>query len=227
MTTQEVTARPATADRIAEAVYSHVKSKITDGRIRPHEMLIEIEIAEELGVSRSPVREALQRLVADGLVDLARRRWIVHEFTEDEIVEIYQVRAALESTAAKLAATEITDEQRTELLRFREKFQRTVQNDLEQRVYRNSEFHAFVTECSNNRRLIHFTEMNNTYHFNYDLASLYSRDDFLRSAQRHIALADAVLDGDGQRASEIVEMHVNESLNLLRAKIFQRIQQQQ
>lgn len=220
MATSETAAKPAASDRIAERVYSHLKAKITDGRIRPNEMLIEIEIADELGVSRSPTREALQRLVADGLVDLIRRRWIVHEFTEEEIVDIYHVRAALESHAAKLAAKAITSEQRQELVRFRDQFQEHVDSDLRERVHRNSEFHAFVTRCSNNPRLIRFAEMNNTYHFNFSLATLYSGEDLLWSARQHIEIAESVLAGDSERAAEVAERHAIESLRLIQEKIF-------
>src|SRR5690625_2352156 len=111
-----------TTDNTADVVYKTLRARITDGSIRPNEMLFEIELAEELGVSRTPVREALHRLVADGLLDLVRRRWIVHEFTESEIIEIYEVRTAIEGYAAFLAATACTSEQREQLLQFRGAF---------------------------------------------------------------------------------------------------------
>ncbi len=216
----EMEGRQAPRSRIAEGVHSYLRAKIANGEIRPNEMLIEIEIAEELGVSRSPIREALQRLVSDGLVDLVRRRWIVHEFTESEIVEIYEVRAALERHAAKLAASAILPDQREELLGFREEFERHMQDGLVARVYKNNEFHDAVIRCSNNQRLIRFATMNNTYHFNFNLASLYSAGNLLHSAQQHIELIDAIIAGEGDRAAVIAEQHVCESLELIQEKIF-------
>lgn len=220
MTKNAEVTKAAAAERISDVVYSFVRTNIDEGRIRPNEMLIEFEIADELGVSRSPVREALQRLVADGLVDLVRRRWIVHEFTETEVVEIYEARSVLEAGAAKMAASAITSEQRQELERFRASFELHMQGDLEQRVYRNNEFHSFVVQCANSSRLERFCTMNNTYHFNFDLARLYSREDLIASATQHIELIDAVLGGDGERASHVAETHVLESLAMVRQKVF-------
>ncbi len=214
-------AKAVATERIADVVYSFVRTSIAEGRIRPNEMLIEVEIAEELGVSRSPVREALQRLVADGLVDLVRRRWIVHEFTEAEIVEIYEVRLAIEGHAARRAAEAATPEQRRELQDFREVFELHRQGDLEQRVYRNNEFHDFVVNCANNPRLTRYSNMNNTYHFNFNLARLYSKEDLIRSAHQHIEVIDAILAGDGERARRVTEEHVLESLNMIRNKLFE------
>src|SRR3954471_15798899 len=87
-----------------DSVYEQLRSEIVRGQLRPNERLIEAELAERLQVSRTPIREGLQRLAADGLVASRLRGWIVYEHTLDQIRDIYETRAALEGFAARLAA---------------------------------------------------------------------------------------------------------------------------
>ena len=88
----------------SDALYAQLQRAIVQGQLRPNQRLIEAELAETLDVSRTPVREALQRLAFDGLVSRHRRGWVVREHGVDEIKDIYACRAALEGYAARLAA---------------------------------------------------------------------------------------------------------------------------
>ena len=81
-----------------------LRDEIIQGKIRPNERLIAVDLAERLKTSRTPIREALQLLEAEELVVAAKRGYVVREHTRDEIVEIYEVRASLEGMAARLAA---------------------------------------------------------------------------------------------------------------------------
>src|SRR5579862_6008283 len=100
----EASAGVADERTLSIQTYDELRTAIVQGRIRPNQRLIETELAEEYGVSRTPVRESLQRLAAVGLIVAARRGWTVREHSLDEIREIYEVRAALEGYAARLAA---------------------------------------------------------------------------------------------------------------------------
>src|SRR4051794_38153770 len=71
----------AAATTLVMRIYSQLRRDILDGTLRPNQLLVEADIALRMGVSRMPVRESLQRLMADGLVESRKRRWIVHEFT--------------------------------------------------------------------------------------------------------------------------------------------------
>jgi DNA-binding GntR family transcriptional regulator len=84
-----------------------LRDEIIQGKIRPNERLIAVDLAERLKTSRTPIREALQLLEAEGLVVAAKRGYVVREHTRDEIVEIYEVRASLEGMAARLAAQKL------------------------------------------------------------------------------------------------------------------------
>ena len=93
----------------SDEVYEKLRLAIVTGEIRPNAPLIEVDLANALNVSRTPIRESLQRLAADQLVVPRKRGWAVKEYSAQEIQESYEVRAALEGYAARLAATRASD----------------------------------------------------------------------------------------------------------------------
>jgi DNA-binding GntR family transcriptional regulator len=135
--------------------YTQLRRAILRGELRPNERLIEVDLAEQLQISRTPIREVLQRLGTEGLIVRVRRGWRVREHTPDEIGEIYEVRAALESYAAWLAAERAGDE---ELERIRaihadadSPEPRTARDHL---VEVNDDFHEAIVVAAHNTRLI-------------------------------------------------------------------------
>ncbi len=87
-----------------EKVYQSLRRMVLLGEIRPNERLVETELASRLQVSRTPVREALQRLASDGLIVSRLPGWVVYEHSPMEIRDLYEARVALEGYAARLAA---------------------------------------------------------------------------------------------------------------------------
>ena len=102
---------------IDHTAYERLRQAIVEGRYAPGERLIEVRLAEELELSRTPIREALRRLDAEGLVVHERNRGaIVRSMTIDEVIDIYELRGRLESYAAELAAERSGDTERAELV---------------------------------------------------------------------------------------------------------------
>src|SRR5579871_4312007 len=96
---------PISRTSLAESVYQHILEAILSGRLASGTEMSEVALAAELGVSRTPVHEALRRLAADGLVDsLAHRQARVATFTRQDVVDIYEMRGVLETAAAERAA---------------------------------------------------------------------------------------------------------------------------
>lgn len=99
-----------------EYAYAQLRQRILTGSLRAGQRVLEYELAEQLGVSRTPLREALRQLETDGLVRLnARRGAIITGFSADELREEFQIRAALEGLVIKLAATHMSEEQLVEM----------------------------------------------------------------------------------------------------------------
>lgn len=115
----------APAERTAsDDVYVAVRQAILDGSIRPGERVVEEQMAANLGVSRTPVREALVRLERENLVARSGRGMAVRSFSVAEVEDIYDLRAHVESYAARLAAARITEHELTALRRFQDELVR-------------------------------------------------------------------------------------------------------
>lgn len=209
MSADAVGASPA----IRPDVYDQIRWDIVHGVLRPNEALVETDLAERLGVSRTPVRESLLRLAANGLIISRRRRWYVYEHTADEIKEIYEVRAANEGYAARLCCERASDEQLQAIASAHTAVDRA---SAEERVSANDAFHDQINCACGNQRLIKLITENRLFHFNLRLAAAYSPEELDRSSQQHTELIAAVLARDGDRAEAVVRTHVLEAAVMAR-----------
>ncbi len=136
---------------VRDEVYDHIKAEILTGKLTSGERLAEIALAERLGVSRTPVREAVQRLVQDGLVEVeANKGAKVRALSISQIEETYAVREALDGLAARLAAEHRTE---ADLLRMRDALDKLETSPMDaylEQVAIDLEFHAAIANASRN-----------------------------------------------------------------------------
>lgn len=215
----EVSVQPdaKASSSLSEDVYWQLRREIVRGELRPNQPLAEIDIAERLNVSRTPVRESMQRLAADGLVISRRRRWQVYEHSKREIEEIYEVRLALEGYAARLASQRISDAQIEELARLRDPG--AAGGQLTARVEHNEIFHNRLVTIAGNARLASMLAHNRNFAFNRQVASLYTPDDLAVSAAQHARLVEAVLARDGDAAERTAREHIQSALEIIVARL--------
>ncbi|PWE52495.1 hypothetical protein DEM27_30435 [Metarhizobium album] len=202
------------SSHLSNDVYQTLRGEILHGILRPNQALVEAEIAERLNVSRTPVRESMQILASEGLIVSRRRRWFVYEHTRGEIIQIYEIRAALESYAARLAATRATKEQLDALEGARPMATAVSLIGLE-RIRANEQFHDLIIGAANNPRLAGLIVANRLYAFNYSVEALYSTEHMATSSEQHAALIDAILARDPERAGDVAREHVEYSLNMI------------
>lgn len=204
------------SNRAAES-YRILRERIIYGELRPNAVLVEADVAEELGSSRTPIREAFQRLAADRLIVSHRRRWYVREYDWAEIEEIYQVRSCHEGFAAKLAAERLLPDGRDVLVTLQDQVHadRQIENPGEW-VVANDRFHSEILRLAGNQRLSDIADRSKVYYFNRNLAMLYSDADRDRSAHEHLAIVEAILAGDEKAAEELARQHVIGALDILR-----------
>lgn len=153
--TQSSWLEPLQSRRVSagDMTYEHVKRAILDGRLAPGESLVEEPLAEQLGVSRTPLREALQRLVVDELIiRLPNGRLQVAPLSVQQVKELFDVRSLLEGLVAKQAALRITPEAREQLRRVTEAIEAAAREGLTEAVsLHGEEFHTMLYEFSGNR----------------------------------------------------------------------------
>lgn len=208
---------------LADHVHDRIRNEILFGRLRPNQHLVESDIAERLDVSRTPVRETLQRLATEGLIISRRRRWVVYEHTPDEIREIYETRMALEGFAARLAS-ERADEQQIDGLRSAMRALDGPSAKGEARVEANERFHGLIIAAANNRYLAEEIQRSRRYYFNVGLVSLYESSDITKSQREHADLLAAIVEGDGDRAEAMCRSHIGHALNLILDRLPTRLE---
>jgi len=198
-------------------VYQRLRRDVISGHLRPNAVLSEGDLAKELGVSRTPVRDSLNLLAINGLVRLHKRRWIVHEHSLREIRETYEVRAALEGQAALLAATVASDADIDQLLKeARDPSPRREAPD--QLVATNDRFHSLLVQASGNSVLCRAVEAVTNYYFNHEVANLYSEEELAIAVRQHIDLGEAIAARAPEQARDLAYAHVKDSYEILADK---------
>src|SRR5690606_7880656 len=140
---------------LRELVFDALREAIINGTLKPRERLMEIQLAEELGVSRTPIREALRKLEIEGFIVMVPRKGAyVADLSFKDIADVFEIRSALEGLAAELAAERITDEELDEMERLLiEKAEAIASNDMEKLVLVDTKFHEAIYKASRNERL--------------------------------------------------------------------------
>ncbi|MDX3078167.1 GntR family transcriptional regulator [Streptomyces sp. NPDC088354] len=197
-------ARPAP---LRQAVHDALIELIINGTLTPGQHLVEAELAEHLGVSRQPVREALQRLQTDGWVDLRPAQGaFVHAPTQEEAAQLLSVRAVLETYSAELAARNATP---ADVERLWELHQDGVDalagGDVERLVTANIALHAFITSVAGNAVLAELiSQVSRKVRWYYTpIAKPRGKEAW----NEHAQLIRAIAKGDAGRASEIMRKH--------------------
>jgi DNA-binding GntR family transcriptional regulator len=204
----------ASTSNLADEVYRQIREDILSGRLRPRDHLVEMDLAERLRVSRTPVRESLHRLAADGLIVSHRRRWVVYEHTLTEIADIYEVRMALEGYAARLACQRASDEQVEALREFFEARQRHYTRSAAFADF-NTQFHQMITQAANNPYFQRLSDANRFYTFNHQVAQRYDDHDVTESDAQHEQIMRAIVNRDPDAAERVAREHVQLALEVI------------
>lgn len=203
---------------LGDRAYLQLRELIVHGTYRPNQRIVEEELAERLGISRTPVRSALQKLFDQRLVGRDRAGWYVWEHTTDDIREIYEVRTALEGYASRLAAQRASAEDVAELKGIydvdtvEELMERYSREEL---VALNSRFHETIVRISGNQRLYAQCQTDRQLFFTYRLAKQYTDEQMLHSARQHLAILAAIEEHNGDLAEAVSREHVVDALALL------------
>jgi DNA-binding GntR family transcriptional regulator len=200
-----------TSDGLAGDAYRRMRQAILRGEFSPGEPLLESHLAEKLGMSRTPVREALRVLARDGFVEtIPTRGFVVPRPSIDDLHELYELREMLEGLAARAAAARATDTEIGDLERLCVRYERAA--TLEKWTQVGTEFHNRVVELARNRRLS--TSLGALHdHIVLTRRSALSSADVMRdeAVREHRAIVEAIRARDGEAAERQARMHVRTS----------------
>ncbi|MDK2784395.1 MAG: hypothetical protein PWQ41_260 [Bacillota bacterium] len=204
-----------------EAVYLALRNAIVRGDLPPGERLAEQQLAEELGASRTPVREALRRLALEGFVVLIPRRGAyVAELSFKDMNDVFELRTALEGLAAALAAERITEEEIAALEQALADLAEAAEAGATQRVVEiDTNFHALIYTASRNRRLIQIVGNLSDQIQRFRMRSLAAPGRLKDTLNEHRRLVAAIARRDAALARRAAEEHIQRAeASLLKAR---------
>ena len=196
---------------LSNSLLGKLQKDILTGKLKPGDKLTEQELCKAYGVSRTPVREALRQLEADGLVEnILNRGAFVVGMSEQDYEDMFELRKAYEVQAVKWAIERITEE---EMDRLEETFEfmefYTLRNDIDKMLTINSGFHQVIYEASHNRMLKKLLSSYQNY-LKYKVIESAYDDDYLTTVlEEHRAIFKAFKDKDVKAGTLAMEMHID------------------
>ena len=198
---------------LREIVFESMRDAIISGVLQPGERLMEVQLAEEMGVSRTPVREAIRKLELEGFVVMIPRKGAyVAGVTDKDIADVFEVRAALEGLAAGLAAERITDEELEQLERI---VAMDKEPDLDEMIKVDVEFHALIYKASRNNRLIQILENLMEQILRFRSMSLAVPGRLKSAIKEHRAILEALAEHNVELAQELATSHIVTTENIM------------
>jgi DNA-binding GntR family transcriptional regulator len=205
---------PAESIPVRERAYEHLKASILSGRFNPGERLAEEHLAKELGISRTPIREALHKLESEGLIKpLASRGFVASQDSKDDIEELFEIRAVLEGYALRLICGRITDTVLAQLEETVEKGEEALRrHGLDEIFQWNTRFHDTLHDLiTDKRRLYHQMVTMRQYVLRYRKNTLQYPDGGARTVDGHRKILLALRLHDPDLCERVMREHIQQS----------------
>lgn len=197
---------------LAESVYRELRSAICEGRIPAGERLVQNGVADQLGISRTPVRDALLRLSQEGLVEPSpvRGGYLVSDFTEREVFDIYDIRLALEPAAAESATGRHSGAQLALLREINEQLREAPDFGTAESFELNRQFHDLVVAPCDNRIRRRLLDQLWSMPISLRMYQLHmiSEDEWTKSIAEHDSIIQALEEGDPEAVRATVAEHI-------------------
>lgn len=205
---------------LREVIFNTIREAIIVGELKPGERLMEVKLAEKMGVSRTPVREAIRKLELEGLVEMLPRKGAhVADLSVKDIMDVLEVRSTLDGLASYLSATRITDDEIKELKHSLGQFVNCVEKDnLQGSIKKDVEFHDIIYRSSRNDKLIQIS--NNLREQVQRFRVIYIKDhsSSRELVREHNAICDAITNRDPDAAMIFANKHIkNQEEAIIRA----------
>lgn len=214
----------SSAPTLSERIRHSLEEDILSGRLKPGTHLNEMALVDQFRASRTPIREAIRQLVAQGLVQVVPRKGaFVARVSLQTLLELFELMTELEATCARLAAERISPEQKADLIALHESYRPLAESEATAEAYfeTSSEFHRLLFAAAQNG------ELESLANATYDRLLAYRRKQLAKgnrspqSFREHSVILDAVVRGDAPAAEAAMRVHSGKvggnALELLRA----------
>jgi DNA-binding GntR family transcriptional regulator len=193
-----------------------LREDIVSGRLRPNERLVESDIAQRMKISRTPVREALQLLEAQGYLSrLPSGRLIVTDHSPSQIRNLFEIREALETMALRLACQRATEEEIEQIKETHERMREAVlARDVNKFIELNSAFHSQLYAACGNEQLLTILQSYRDQYYDRRMVRVFNAGDWRSMPKQHQRLVDAVCQRDQKLAEKAVHEHITTALRI-------------
>lgn len=205
---------------LRDVVFNTLRHAILKGELEPGERLMEIALAQKLGVSRTPIREAIRKLELEGLVVMVPRKGAeVADITEKDLRDVLEVRKALEELSIELAMRNMTEKNFGELEAANETFAKNLEgDDLIKIAESDVAFHEIIYMATGNNRLIQMINNLREQMYRYRLEYIKDKSSHERLVAEHKRIMAAMKSGDISEAKAAIRLHVeNQEENILKS----------
>ncbi len=209
--------RVAKRKPLREEVYDSLKKSILHGKLNGGQRLIEEQLAHQIGISRTPVREAFHKLERDELVTrLPKGGFAVRDFTKEDVEEIFGIRSALESYAAYLATLHISPEKISNLEKKIEETEKALRSGDEDKViHLHTEFHDLLYKSCKSNKLIEMINNFRDYFYRYRPALLRTEKTIRVSIEDHRRMLEAMKKKNPRLVERLVRKHLTKGKEII------------
>jgi len=194
---------------IQDIVFTTLRDEIVNQKLKPGDTLNTVELSERLGVSRTPIREALNRLISIGLVEESpHKSCYVKQLSIEEVIEIYCIRAALSGVAARLATNNISEESLQKLINLCDEMEKIEYFESPRAMLaKNQEFHNIILAASKSPKLENLLQQYYQLSEHYRALALEFPDSYRQVCKEHRRIAEAMCSRDMEKAQFAVSDH--------------------
>ena len=204
---------------LRDVVFNTLRQAILTGELKPGERLMEIHLANKLGVSRTPIREAIRKLELEGLVTMIPRRGAeVAQITEKSMNDVLEVRRAMDALCVELACDRITPEELQDLKKACDTFEAAVKtDDIKQIAQADVALHDIIVQATGNQRLIQLVGKRRVLHspgeggvqhrYRFEYIKDFSQHE--RLVEEHKVIYESIVKKDKETASNMAKVHID------------------
>ncbi len=195
---------------LRDVVFNTLREAILKGELIPGERLMEKQLAERMGVSRTPIREAIRKLELEGLVLMVPRKGAeVAQITEKDIRDVLEVRATLEALAVRLACEKMDAKGMQKLTQVKEEFEKAAMDkEVDLLIIKDVEFHDAIFAATENIKLIHIVNNLREQIYRFRVKYISEMTDYTGLVKEHEEIVESIRNGNKQRAEEIAVRHI-------------------
>lgn len=196
---------------LRDVVFNTLRQAILTGELKPGERLMEIHLANRLGVSRTPIREAIRKLELEGLVTMIPRRGAeVAQITEKSMNDVLEVRRAVDALCVELACERITDEALADLKKACDNFENAVKTkDLKKIAQADVALHDIIVQATGNNRLIQLVNTLSEQMYRYRFEYLKDCSIHETLIEEHRMIYESIVKRDKEAASNAAKVHID------------------